>query len=287
MERENMKKVVDAGKWLTRNFFLIPIPVFIVIYLRWFLLTPLMFFNDPDAAYIAGVFLFSLYVLLSMLLKRARSHSAVRIFLLLSAFLFFLWNIFHIKAFFPSIESVAECNGKTYYVTWMHPLGDYQWTFNNVTIWKGPFEYESFFFGYSMDSYEIICDARNEETHIITSFTKRLAFTDGNGQRIYDDGARLGNHQYGLSYDYNENPDLFIYVLYECGLDFSDCHILPFQYHGEYSKWASYVAANEEKSELNVYFIVYHGTQSEDVLIFTWGEQPRCYVEGCEIPEKK
>jgi hypothetical protein len=41
--------------------------------------------------------------------------------------------------------------------------------------------------------------------------------------------------------------------------------------------------ADEAADEIRVFIDSQFG---EDTLIFTWGENPRCYVEGCEILEE-
>jgi hypothetical protein len=41
--------------------------------------------------------------------------------------------------------------------------------------------------------------------------------------------------------------------------------------------------ANEASNEINIYI---DEDANRDTLIYTYGEYPRCYVEGCEILEK-
>src|SRR5689334_13740353 len=167
-----MKKIIGASKWLIHNFFSIAIAIFIVIYLLWFQLTPLMFYNDPDYAYIVGLILLGLYCLFVIFVKFSKSRTRLKILLLIPTALLFFGVVIHMYTFFPSVEDITECNGKAYYITWMHPFGDYQWVFNNVTIWKNTFSYESFFLSYS-GSYKAICDNKNSETHIVQTGVDR------------------------------------------------------------------------------------------------------------------
>lgn len=281
-----MKKVIDAGKLIIHNFYSISIVVFIVIYIRWFRLTPLMFYNDPDGAYIVGLILLGLSSLFAFLFKRSKNRRFLKGFLFILATIFLIGNIAHINAFFPSLEFTTKCNGKTYYVTWMHPFGDYQWSFNNVTIWKGV-KYESFFFGYSSSNYEIVCDENKKEANIINTSRDVLAYTDGENSRIYDEceGVILGNHQYFLSTQCNDwipsTCGSVTYTLYVCNLSYRSCDPLPIQYTQYETRNFLNLVSNEATHEVNLYEEYFE--TDDEILIFTYGENPRCYMEGCEI----
>lgn len=285
-----MKKIVDAGKWIIHNFYSISMAVFIVIYIRWFRLTPLMFYNDPDGAYIVGLILLGFYSLFAFLIKRSKNRLFLKGFLFIVATIFLIGNIAHVNAFFPSIEFTTKCNGKTYYVTWMHPFGDYQWIFNNVTIWKRV-KYESFFFGYSSSSYEIVCDENNKEANIINISYDVLAYTDGGNSRIYDEyeGVILGTHQYFLSRECNDwvpsTCESLTYTLYECNLSYKSCDPLPIQYTQHDTRNFLHLVSDEATNEVNLYEENFE--TDDEVLIFTYGEHPQCYVKGCEILEQK
>jgi len=282
-----MKKIIEAIKWIVRNSLLITVAGFIIIYLRWFKLTPLIFYNDPDGAYIVGLILLGIFGFFVMLLKLARNRAVVKIILLVPTILFFLGNITHIIAFFPSMEFTTKCNGNTYYITWMHPFGDYQWTFYNVTIWKGVFKYKSFFFGYSPGAgpYKVICDEERNEANIVSTFTEALAYTDGANPRRYDRyvGTSLKTHRYFLAWQCNDRLPTICgsetFILYQCNLGYTSCKSLPISYTGESVDYLI-LEANEETNEIELY-----DDFKEDggILIFTYGEHPRCYVEGCEI----
>ena len=283
-----MKKIIDASKWLIRHFFYFSIAVFIVIYLRWFRLTPLMFYNDPDYAYIVGLILLGLYCLFAILIKLSESKTWLKILLLIPAIFFFMGIVIHAYAFFPSVETIAKCNKKTYYITWMHPFGDYQWTFDNITIWKSVFKYESFFFGYSGGPYEIVCDKELDEANIISAMNDMLVlvYTDGKNPRNYDryTGAILGDHRYFLADQCNDwvpsTCGSDTYTLYQCNLEIKSCKPLSLQYTTPNTE--SFVFETDEKAnQISLYDDFDYNPNR--TLIFTYGEYPRCYVEGCEI----
>jgi len=56
-------------------------------------------------------------------------------------------------------------------------------------------------------------------------------------------------------------------------------------YDGEYGGYSSNLLRNETTSEIEVYFEPYFDQEQKEVLIYTYGREPRCYVEGCHIPE--
>ncbi|MCI0553962.1 MAG: alkaline shock response membrane anchor protein AmaP [Anaerolineae bacterium] len=283
-----MGKVTGAIKWIISNLFFITIAIFIGIYLRWFRLTPLMFYNDPDGAYIVGLILLGLYSLFAFLIKLSKNRRFLKRFLFFPTAIFLLGNITHANAFFPSLEFASKCNGKTYYITWMHPFGDYQWIFNNVTIWKGV-KYESFFFGYSSSSYEIVCDEDKKEANIINISNDVLAYTDGENSRIYDEynGAILGNHQYFLSRECNDwvpsTCGSLTYTLFECNLSYKSCDPVPIKYTLYDSRNFLNLVSDSSTNEVNLYEEYFE--TDDEILIFTYGQHPRCYVAGCEILE--
>ena len=94
-----------------------------------------------------------------------------------------------------------------------------------------------------------------------------------------------GNYIYQISTEYefdNCGPaacEIYTYTLYKCKLDYTACNPLPIYYTTDF-EYFTYLEANEISNEINLF------DSYDDTLIFTWGEHPRCYVEGCEILEK-
>jgi len=251
-----VKKVVDVSKWLIRNFFLISIGVFIVIYLRWFRLTPLVFdyYNDPNGAYIVGLILLSMYIASVTLVRLAKNRTTLKKTLFIPVIFFFGINVIHASSFFPSIENNIKCNGNTYYITWMHPFGDYQWTFDQLTMWRG-LKYETQFFGYSEGPFEIVCDKEKEETNIIRAINGVLIYSHGENSRGYYGyaGAQLEEYEYFLSdrcNNWNGNTcPTETYTLYECNLNYTSCDSLGISYTEEVNR---HKTLERRKRELNV-----------------------------------
>jgi len=110
-----------------------------------------------------------------------------------------------------------------------------------------------------------------------------LVYTYGTKPRYYDYPVQRNDRLYYLAhYRYTiYKPVSTTFVLYECELDNTSCKKLPIQYQG----FGSFrdTTVDETTGEISVFIDDQIG---RDTLIFTWGETPRCYVQGCEILEE-
>jgi len=286
-----MNKISNFFKWMIKYFYWISLAVFGAIYLRWFRLTPLVFeyYNDPNGAYIVGLILLGLYSVSAFTLYLFRYRKFLRWLPYASSTLLLVWNIAHVIAFFPSLELTTRCNGYTYYITWMHPIGDYQWTFDEFTVWEG-INYESHFFGYSQGPFRIVCDEEKKVANVIREMNDVLSYSHGENTTGFDDyaGTQLNGYRYFLSfkcnnwYDYTCESET--YTLYECGLDYKSCDSLPIRYTGKNIIFLT-LESDELADTVNLYEEAV--LTDEKIMIFTWGKNPKCYVEGCEILEQK
>ena len=120
----------------------------------------------------------------------------------------------------------------------------------------------------------------------------RLIYTNNTPNLNYDDPVQLGNYFYYLADYSNLEPRSRTYLLYQCNLDNTGCFRLPFEYleiEVENSTEFDIIEAeaDESKNEIKVIFKKDFDISTmkfaEEVHIFTYGEHPRCYVEGCEI----
>ena len=67
-------------------------------------------------------------------------------------------------------------------------------------------------------------------------------------------------------------------MIYQCELDNTGCAPLPFQYTGEDE--IAYLEFNEATQEYEFYVWPDIG---DEILVYSFGDHPRCYAEGCEI----
>jgi hypothetical protein len=114
-----------------------------------------------------------------------------------------------------------------------------------------------------------------------------LMYSDGTQSIYYDyaSSSQVGNHLYYLAYIrvpntiYREHSR--IYKLYQCNLDNTNCIRLPFEYQsmGTYTT----IDTNETTGEIKIFI---DSVVKQDTLIYTYGENPHCYVDGCIITDK-
>lgn len=281
-----MNKIKKTVEWTLKIFLLITIALGCIIYSRWFWLTPLVFeyYNDPNMALIIGIILFSIFLILAFLFLFLKKVF-LRAFILAIALLTGVVNFYQISAFFPTLENHIKCNGRNYYITWMHPFTDYQWTFDQLTIWNG-LQYESKFFGYSQGPFEIVCDETKDMANIIRITNDVLTYSYGEMSIQYDDWTttQLGESRYFLSFKCIElEDDICVsttFTLQECTLEYKSCDSLFISYTDDYHP-TLVLEADETNNEVSLFDD--YGDNPNRTLIFTYGKNPRCYVEGCEI----
>ncbi len=132
-----MKNISSAFKWAIRHFFTLTIGAFIIFYLRWFRLTPFVFDDDPTSAFIGGCVLLIIYGVLVNIFARAKSGSFLKALLAVINILVLCINTLYLYIHIPSIETTLVCNGVKYYITYGAPLGDEQWTYVQMSKWRG------------------------------------------------------------------------------------------------------------------------------------------------------
>lgn len=192
----------------------------------------------------------------------------------------------------PTVLDKAEISHTTYYLTGEPELLDvhvfhhlYKCSNSEFLCELTPFEAGG---GASFLPLSLMVDmstAPNEINIVRTRFGDGFTFleyTYGKESRYYDYPAQLNDHLYYLAYYRNPEPKSTTFLLYECNLDNTSCLQLPIMYEG--SGYLRYTNMNidEETSEISVYIDDEIG---QDTLIFTWGENPQCYVQGCETLE--
>jgi hypothetical protein len=121
-----------------------------------------------------------------------------------------------------------------------------------------------------------------------------LVFSFGKNSTIsWRDESKISrNHIYQMSQECN-NPhlvdkyssacDSYTHTLYECDLDFTGCHSLSMKYtsfnRDEYFIWD----VDENSHQINLFSDLLNSATAEEKLILTYGKNPQCYVDGCEI----
>ena len=282
-----MEKINIFTTWIIKRSPLLTIIFFVIFYLRWLYITPLEFtyYNDPNESIIFGGGLLGFYIFSVLWFYKIKNPELRFAAGLLSVILFF-FNTAFLLYFFPRTVTETRCKNASYIISTSSPLNDPQWTYFQFTKWTW-LNYETFFFGYSGYDYEIVCDEIQKEANVIIPPLDAIHYTDGASPRLYTHtSARLDDTLFILSNDWHIpegcdpnspwNCDSFIYTLYKCKSNYTECHPLPIRYITGNEKFP-YLEADLEKKEIYLY------DNESDLLIFTYGKNLRCYVEGCEI----
>lgn len=195
----------------------------------------------------------------------------------------------------PRVEFAAKCNGITYYITSVRPLSDEQWTFDMYSKWAGMFTFKSIPFGVGVVK-NIICDEKNRETHFINGYDI-MTYSDGdNPQSFYDyASAQIKDSIYLISETFENcvqlssngesyTCDASVYTLYKCKSDYTSCTSLPITYRTNRYDTMYDLRANKKTSEISLFEL--YSKSDNETLIFTYGENSHCYVDGCTINNK-
>jgi hypothetical protein len=155
-------------------------------------------------------------------------------------------------------------------------------TFYKCSTWR--FSCEGLYGSYSSMGWKIVIDEQNKEVSVFEEGTSSLVYTDGKNPRAYaGTGGTLYDHSYYLSEQCNNlNNDegyykceSYTYIPYKCNAKSILCESIPIQYTEEYYGYYYWVE-DVSKNEISLY-------DENDVLIFTYGKDSRCYVDGCKI----
>lgn len=189
-----------------------------------------------------------------------------------------------------SILDEVKHEGVQYYLT--HSVEPFDgWQDYHITARNGLFHYNSHGLGLVMvgDHLKLKYDLTiNKMTVVETEgqIGKEIIFSiEQENPLFYEAVEELDNHVYYLFSSCRQmgvGCQNQMYFLYECKLDNTFCEQLPFMYDGEYGGYPTELTSDETTSEIEVYIEAY---LAENILIYTYGREPRCHVEDCHILE--
>ena len=280
-------RVFDRNWLAPRRFTLLLVAtgtvILALLYFFWYWISPL------SSGYPVGRFLLILYLLAVFLwvLLRAKSSFLVSIVAIL-----FGINILYYVNFASSIVDETKHDGVWYYITYsLEPFDG--WQDYDLTARSGLFRYV----------YHGLLPAnqrRNLKLSYDTTIGRMTVIDDDFYDReiivsieedeplSYEAFTELGSNVFYLFSRCKQlgvNCQDRIYYLYKCKLDNTYCERLPFMYDGDYGGYSSNLISNEAISEIEVYFEPYFDQEMKEVLIYSYGSEPRCYVEGCHTIE--
>jgi hypothetical protein len=292
-----MENDTNKSPWLFRNFFLIAIAVYIGIYIRWLQLTPPthLGINDSSDAWKFGSKLIVVFVGFAIALRLLKIRSCLKILLFGATALLLVLNTWYLATYMPRVVDTATHNGTKYYLVFYRQFIDTQWSHYQLTEWYGFFQYDSKEVPHTEGKF--MYDEKMKVMNIVARYKDfdQLVYTDSNPPREYDHTvAQFENHLIYLSVKCDLSnkglySDMLTYtscnsftnMLYKCEQDNTACVQIPFKYTSENDGYA-YLELNQETGEIDL-FIEPHFTDDPSNLIYSYGDHPRCYVEGCEI----
>lgn len=199
---------------------------------------------------------------------------------------FFVLNFGYFIVYHSSTEIIEKAQfGQYTYLIVAEKDGDFHGyeTFYKCHKWR--FSCNGLYGSYSPTiGWKIIIDDQKKEVSLFNETTLGLMYTDGENPRAYTgNGGILHDHLYNLSETCNNFNDddgyykceTYTYVPYKCNMKSILCESIPIQYEEDYYGYYYWVE-NESTNEISLY-------NEDDILIFTYGTHPRCYVDGCKI----
>ena len=207
--------------------------------------------------------------------------------------LFFAINILYYKNFMSSILDEVEYDGVQYYLTYSQEPID-GWHDYHITARKGLFHYDSHVLGMVLtgDNLKLNYDTTISKMTVLETeghFGRELVYSiEEENPLFYEAFVELDNHVYYLFSSCRQmgvDCQNRIYSLYKCELDNTYCKQLPFMYDGKFGGYSSKLIKHEAASEIEIYFEPYFDQEQKEVLIYSYGREPRCYVEDCHILE--
>jgi len=142
------------------------------------------------------------------------------------------------------------------------------------------------------NSIEPVSLRKNEEEKEIYFFRNdNLLFVDGGQPHEILTNKQFGDFIYylGVYPPYGSSSELeYKYILYKCDLSFVGCRQLPFYYTDTGGNFS--LLFDEELKQLKLYKLQFNDENvlnqnvEDDILIYTLDEEPKCYVERCDVP---
>ena len=284
-----MNKVANFIRWVLYNFFYLTFAILVFLYIWWFRLNPIVSGPGEQAAppLIFGLILLSTYGFIIGMLKLSQNHLFIKALFLLMAIFFLAVNAVLVLFYLPRLQASAHFGKTTYYITSNLPFLECC-GYHQFTEWQGFLRYESSFFGYNVPQLKFIYDEKMNEVSLVdvSEGSEQLYMTLGEHSLSYAGYAQLDTHLYYISTVCNLDEErlcgTWTYILYQCELDNTLCTRLPIEYTGD--DRSVNLKTNGVTEEIEFYLESYFSDARE--LIFTYGEHPRCFVEGCSIVDR-
>lgn len=284
-----MEKARNVFNLIFQYFFLFSLIVLILIYVGWFRVAPIGTSFDN---LILGLFPLSLFIGSVALLLLFKKQRFLKTLILIPSTVFLALNILYVTIAAPKVMDTAIFNGSIYYLIHSHEPFDPVYEGFTLTKWKWGLIPEAIGMPGRYGIERLRYDKTMRVLNVVRVFddVEVLVYSEGKeDSRFYDSGDRYGDHLYYPSVskcikEVEDYPpcEIYFYQIFQCGLDNTACIPIPFRYIGEGDY--AYMQFNETTNEIDLYVGYWeNGRTPPELLIYSYGDAPRCYVDGCEI----
>jgi len=243
--------------------------------------------NNNTLILIIGTLLLAIFPIFKIVKELSGKTSILRILVFITTLPVLGLNILYYVNYFPTVVDKAEFKNFKYYIVSLYNM-DYHPYFSFYKCEKWSLHCKNLYGSYIWErTLHIFIDKANNEVSIMQGEPlSRFIYTDSQNSRWYEGySEQLKNHIYQIAVNSISEPcesqscDIYTYTLYECKTDYTFCNPTSMRYTIS-DEIFMYLEVNKATNEINLY------ESYDDTLIFTYGEHPRCYVEGCEILEE-
>lgn len=287
---EVLAKVTKSNKTLSFILLIFAFPAVLLSFLviLYFGVNVILFSYVRELQFfVIGTVVLSVYPLISYSKDILKKDNVLQKLLLLSALTIIVANFSYYVEYRPYI-SLEKRVGVYHYIVASERLDNFSFheVFYKCKTWG--FDCDALAWSYGWFGAQIIHDEANNEVSLLSADYDdgfRMIYTDGENpiSYAYFTSAKLGDHYYFLS---KGCPDTttsscrnYIYSLMRCNLEYKACVSLPIQYADD--DFGILILEGDERTHS---IELYDGYRDEGgTLVFSYGEAPQCFVDGCEI----
>lgn len=272
------------------NFFIFLLTVYVLLYARWFLVSPIDDSSIDLGTFALGIKILIFSAITLILWGVFTKHNSLRRIFSITTITTFTLTGFYLFSFMPQLEQVASYNGNLYFLTYHQEflgIGGYR---PLLAKWDSKFNHSISGLDPAWGTLQLMYDPLLSVVSVveITGSTQTLAYADTEPRRFYERDTQFGEYRYYPTWDcfaseasLSSACDVYTYTVYRCTLENIGCVQLPFLFTGDYA-FDIVMSQDKQTDEINIYFWIgdYPGVET---LIFTYGESSKCHVAECQL----